>query len=65
VFLTPPLEASPDPLRESLFNLSLGNRYIDCVWTPFIPNPCGALGSRDAHSGRPGGPPGPLGHAIA
>jgi hypothetical protein len=30
-----PLAASFDPLKESLYTISLGNRYISSMWTPF------------------------------
>jgi hypothetical protein len=40
-FFFTPLEASHDPLRASLCNVSLGNRYINSVWTPLTLGPCG------------------------
>jgi hypothetical protein len=40
-----PLEASPDPLTESLCSGSLGNCYINSVWTPLTLGPCGPQAS--------------------
>ena len=37
--MTPLAATSPDPLRESLHNLSVGNRDINAVWTPSHPTP--------------------------
>jgi hypothetical protein len=41
VFLTP-LATSPDPLNESRYKLSLGNRCVNAVWTLLTLEPCGA-----------------------
>ena len=48
-----PLEASPDPLRESLYDFSLGNRYINSMWTPLTLGPCGPQVQIRAHGPKP------------
>jgi hypothetical protein len=37
----PRLDASPEPLRESRYKLSVGNRWINSARTPFTLDPCG------------------------
>ena len=36
------MNTSPDPLRELLYKISLGTRYLNSVWTPLTIDPCGA-----------------------
>jgi hypothetical protein len=49
VFLAP-LAASSDPLRESLCSVSVGNRYVNSVWTPLTLDPPRTPGDADAGS---------------
>ena len=44
-----PLAGRPTSIRDSLYTLSVGNRYINSVWTPLTLEPCGpqVAGVRD------------------
>ena len=61
-FFLPPWRAAPDPLRNSLFKVSLGNRYLSSVWTFPHTRPLRTPGQHAAGQDRDcPGPPGRLG----
>jgi hypothetical protein len=47
-----PLGGLARPLREPRYNLSVGNRYMNPVWTPLTLGPCGPQVSRCSAAGR-------------